>query len=309
MNSSSPRPYNILIIGGSGFVSGTMARAAVAAGHRTWVLTRGQRPLPDGVSGLVADRHDHDAFAAAIAAADTEWDLVVDCQAFSAGDIRQDVTVLSTVAKQLLYISTDFVFDPLQRSFPQPTEAPYTTADDYGGNKRRGELELLEADAGDMKWTIFRPCHIYGPGSELGCLPLHGRDPELIARMKAGKPLQLVGGGYFLQQPICARDLATMALDVIGNAAVYGEVFCTAGPDIIESKRYYEIIAAVLGVGLTVEEVRVCDALEEDPGKQPFYCHRIYDLSRLAEHGLSVPSMAIEDGLREHTESLLRTRG
>ena len=31
-----------------------------------------------------------------------------------------------------------------------------------------------------MQWTILRPCHIYGPGSQLGCLPLHGRDPKLI---------------------------------------------------------------------------------------------------------------------------------
>ena len=304
MNSSLPGACKVLIIGGSGFVSGTMARAAVAAGHRTWALTRGIRPLPEGVTGLVADRHDEEAFAEAISGADTAWDLVVDCQAFDGADVRQDVAVLSGLAKQLLYISTDFVFDPLQRSFPQPTEAPYTSADDYGGKKRKGELELIEADTGEMSWTIFRPCHIYGPGSALGCLPLHGRDPELIAKMKAGEALQLVGGGHFLQQPIFVRDLAQMALDVIGNAAADGEVFCTAGPDIIESKRYYEIIAEALGVGLSVEEVRVCDALAENPGKQPFYCHRVYDLGKLAAHGLSVPATPIEEGLREQTEGM-----
>lgn len=38
----------ILIIGGSGFVSGTLARIALEQGFETWVLTRDQRPAPAG---------------------------------------------------------------------------------------------------------------------------------------------------------------------------------------------------------------------------------------------------------------------
>ena len=45
---------NLLIVGGSGFVSGTVARRAVAAGWRVWVVTRGRQPLPDGVVAVVA---------------------------------------------------------------------------------------------------------------------------------------------------------------------------------------------------------------------------------------------------------------
>ena len=48
----------LLIVGGSGFLSGTLARTAVARGHRVWTITRGRQALPAGVIGLQADRRD-----------------------------------------------------------------------------------------------------------------------------------------------------------------------------------------------------------------------------------------------------------
>jgi len=68
----------LLIVGGSGFVSGTLARTALAAGWEVTVVTRGTRPLPKGVNAIRVDRNDEVAFAAAMRALTPEWDLVVD---------------------------------------------------------------------------------------------------------------------------------------------------------------------------------------------------------------------------------------
>jgi nucleoside-diphosphate-sugar epimerase len=38
--SNPSSSYNILIIGGSGFLSGTIARVAVAAGRKVWAITQ-----------------------------------------------------------------------------------------------------------------------------------------------------------------------------------------------------------------------------------------------------------------------------
>ena len=296
---------DLIIIGGSGFVSGTLARVARTAGHRVWVLTRGQRPVPEGVTALTADRSDEAAFAAALASGGLRWDLVVDCIGYKPEDARQDVAVFRDRARHLVFISTDFVFDPGRRRFPQPEGGPHYLAEGYGGNKRRCELELSAADTGEMAWTVLRPCHIYGPGSRLGCLPQHGRDPELVDRIRAGEALRLAGGGYFLQQPVSARDLAKTILSVPGAAAA-GEIYQVAGPDIIESRTYYRIVGDVLGVDeVRVTEVPVDAYRAESPESAPFLCHRIYDLSKLREHGLSVPATPIAQGLREHVESLL----
>ena len=297
----------ILLIGGSGHVSGAVARAAVDAAHEVWAITRGRRPLPEGARPLIAERHDDAAMTAALEAAGGHWDLAVDCIGFNAEDVRQDLRLLRHRAAHFVFISTDFVYDPALRRFPQPEAAEgYETAQAYGRDKRRCELALLDGDAGAMAWTIVRPCHIYGPTSELGCLPMHGRDPQLIARLRAGEALRLVGGGYFLQQPVCADDLARTILSVAASPRAARAIVNVAGPDIIESRHYYRIIAEALGVPLTIEEVPVADYRREHPEAAPFRCHRIYDLRALRACGLAVPATPITDGLRRHVEALLR---
>jgi len=231
---------NILVIGGSGHVSGAVARAGLAGGHAVWAVTRGNRPLPEGVKSLVADRHDDDAVEAAVTSEGIEWDLVVDCICFDVPDIRQDINLFCGRAAQFVFISTDFVYSPFRRDFPQPEETenfvtPEENLPPYGWNKRRCELELIDGDTRGLSWTILRPCHIYGPTSELGCFPLHGRDPELIKSLRAGAPIKLVGGGHFLQQPILADDLAQTILSTAGNSSSSHRAFNTAGPDIVES--------------------------------------------------------------------------
>lgn len=296
---------NILVIGGSGFVSGTLTDVALNAGHTVWAVTRGQRSLSEGVTPIIADRRDQQAFAAAIAASNQEWDLVVDCIGFEVADAEQDVAVFRERAKQLVFVSTDFVYDPAHRTFPQTEESDHYLSDGYGGKKRQCELILAQSDTGEMAWTVLRPCHIYGPGSLLGCLPQHGRDPDLIEKMQQGEPLGLVGGGHFLQQPILAADLAQTILSCAGNPNCHGEIYLTAGPDIVESRKFYEIIGEILNVGVTIEEIPVQAFLAENPDRASFCCHRIYAMQKLRDHGLHVPATPLAEGLRDHVESLL----
>jgi len=304
---------NVLIVGGGGHVSGAVSQAALAKQWNVWTITRGVRPLPEGVKSLIADRHDAEVMSKVVAKEGTNWDLVVDCICYDLPDIRQDIELFRERAAQFVMVSTDFVYDPFRRKFPQrEDDAHYVDGGEgslsYGRKKRRCEEELIHGDTGDMGWTVVRPCHIYGPTSELGCLPMAARDPELIAKLRAGEALQLVGGGHFLQQPILADDLADVILNVAGNDNARGRIFNTAGPDIVESWQYYRIVADVLGVGLSVEEISVQSFLAENPEKAPFMCHRIYDLEKLRSAGLNVPSTPLVEGLRMHVEGLLARR-
>jgi nucleoside-diphosphate-sugar epimerase len=295
----------ILLIGGSGFVSGTVARMACAQGHQVWAVTRGQRPLTEDVTAIIVDRRDRVAFAEAITAQAQSWDLVVDCIGYEVADAEQDVAVFRDLAKQLVFISTDFVYDPAQRRFPQGEESDHYLSDGYGGKKHQCETLLQQSDTGKLAWTVVRPCHIYGPGSLLGCLPLHGRDPDLIAKLQRGEPLTLVGGGHFLQQPIYGADLARTILSCTGNDNAHGQIYVTAGPDIIESRTFYQLIGEILGVTVQINELPVQQFLAEHPDRHSFCCHRIYDMSKLRDHGLYVPSTPLAQGLHAHVESLL----
>lgn len=295
---------NVLILGGSGFLSGAVARLAVAGGHRVWTVTRGRRPPLAGTTPLIADRTDRAGFRQVLEACGQTWDLVADCIGFRADDAAQDVEVLGPRCGRLVFVSTDFVYAPAHRRFPQTEVTDHYHNDTYGGGKRAAEAVL---EASGLAWTVLRPGHIYGPGSQLGCLPVHGRDSELLERLRRGEPLRLVGGGHFLQQPIFVDDLATTILGGLTVAAP--GIYCVAGPDIVESAEYYRLVAAELGVEARIEELPVADYRALHPEHRSFLCHRFYDLSRLRASGLPIPATPLAEGLRRHVAWKLAQNG
>jgi len=293
----------LLILGGSGFVSGELAREARSTGWEVWAVTRGSRALEPGVHGLVADRNNASELARVVASAGVHFDLAVDCIAMEASHAEADLAMLQGRASHLVVISTDFVYEPRGRRFPHPESATeYVQADNYRGNKRRCELALMSS-RGALPWTVFRPSHIYGPGSELGCLPPENRDERLIAKLLAGQTIPLVAANS-LQQPIFARDLVRLILSVKDNLASHNEIFNAAGPDVIEARRYYEIIAESLGVSLKTSELPVGEYVAANPSSAAFICHRVYDMTKASRAGLRLPATPVEQGLREHVASL-----
>lgn len=298
----------LLILGGSGFLSGTLAREAQAQGDDVSILTRGIKPTPNGVRQIQADRKDHLGTARALAKLGP-WDLVVDCIGYEAEDARQDLELFTAHCRHLVFISTDFVYHPRHRSIPQPEAGAIYYSEGYGGQKRAAEEVFLTAGTQNLKWTIFRPGHIYGPGSQLGCLPRHGRDPHLIAHLKKGTALRLVGGGRFLQHPVYAPDLAKTILDIPERDNCAGQIFNIANPDVISSRRYYELIAEILGVEVTIEEVETETYLVEEPSQAPFCCDRVSDLTLLKRSGLILPKTNLKDGLTRQIEWLQQTGG
>lgn len=292
----------ILVIGGSGFVSGAVASAALRRGHEVWTLTRGNRPLPEGATSLVADRHERTEVEHLIHDQGTYWDAIIDCIGFVEDDAVQDADVLGPYTDHLVFVSTDFVYAPGSRSFPQPEYATEYNLEGYGGRKRRCEEILIAADTAPV--TIFRPCHIYGPGSQLGCLPNHGRDKALIDRILSREPLFLVGGGYFLQQPIYVGDLAHVLVEAAGRTSTYGRIANVAGPNVVTSRRYYELVGAALDREVSIAELPVDGFLAEHPQSVNFVDHRVYDRSALADMRLPVPETSLQDGLARQVRFL-----
>ncbi|HEY5563796.1 MAG TPA: NAD-dependent epimerase/dehydratase family protein [Clostridiaceae bacterium] len=296
----------LLILGGTGFLSGTLAKKAILEGYEVWTLSRGINNVSkDGRKLLIADRHDKDTFKKVILAANTRWDAIIDCIGMVPEDARQDIEVLSGLTKHIIFISSDSVYSPLNRKYPQNEESGHYLTEGYGGNKHLCEIEFLNSHMGQTVWTILRPGHIYGPGSKLGCFPTHVRDIDLITKIREGTTISLVGGGHFLQQPIFAPDLCALMLSFLGNNKTYNQIFCVGGPELIESKKYYELIGDILDTKLVFSELPVATFYAEHPDSASFLCHRIYDLSKLKNSGGVLPSTCMKEGLRLHVESLL----
>jgi nucleoside-diphosphate-sugar epimerase len=300
----------ILILGGTGFLSGAMVRMALAAGHEVSALSRGMRKAQEhAVRWLVSDRNDEAAFARALDGM-PPFDLVVDCIGFSAAHAQQDVATFfsmhgSARTGHLVFISTDFVCSPVDRPWKIDETFDRFVEGGYGGGKRAAE-EVLLAAARERKLpiTILRPCHIYGPGSLLGCLPRHGRDAELLKRIERGETLKLVCDGQFLQQPVYAEDVAAMALSCAGNRLAEGQIYFAAGPEILTSREYYRLIGELIGAPAKIEEASMTEYLNEKPDSRSFFCHRVYEMAKARSHGLTLPAMDLREGLQRQVEAL-----
>lgn len=329
-----------LIIGGSGGLSGRLATMAQKE-YDVWVLTRGKRPLPDGVHPLTADRNDTEAFlhglcslkghdvyssktTSSIRAEDLDtssvhphWDVVFDCICMNETHAKQDLEVLSRFTDRLVVISTDSVYDPAHKQTPQTEEGIFIEESgapeecSYAGNKRRMEhvfLDSFEQASSTLRTTIFRPGHIYGPGFLLGCFPEHSRQeslPDLIVR---GETLSLVGGGIYLTQPIFVDDLAQAMLDCVDCPDTYNEIFCIGGPEAVENRCYYEIIGKILDTPVRIKEIPLTGYVEAHPEYAGHLCHRIYDLGKLKKAGIPLPSTSLGKGLRKHLQSILNNK-
>ncbi|CAA7621676.1 putative NAD dependent epimerase/dehydratase family protein [Magnetospirillum sp. UT-4] len=271
---------NILLIGGTGFVSGAVLREAAARGHAVTVVTRGVTPLPPGLAAghVRCDRDTQDP-AALIDAA--PFDAVIDCICMNAHDAAQAVA-LAEGGKRLIMISTEYAYDPAHRKlFLKESEAVFSDRDDIGGHKARAEAVIRAAHGeGRVKATILRPPHIYGPGSNPGTIPKHGRSPTLLADMRAGRTLHLLQGGLGLIQPIHVADFARIVVAMLDQPGSVGEDYNCSGPQLMTQLDYYKTIAACLGVELSVT------AYWPEGGTAPdvnHYVggHRCYDMGKL----------------------------
>lgn len=286
----------ILILGGGGFVSGHTARMALARGHEVYTLTRGHSPVERGVHPLVCDRNDEQALARALEGAGTGFDAVIDCICYNDAQARADMAYLPRYTKRLVVVSTDSVYHPRFKRVPQDENGErYMEDDSYGANKRRMELAFMQGGDPSLRVTLFRPAHIFGPGSRLGCFPHHSRQADLLSHMRSDLPLSLPCGGRYMIQPIYVDDLARVMLDCIPVKACEGEIFCIGGPDVVENAEYYRIIGRIIGHEARIESAP-CDGLEAQyPGHM---CQRVYCLDKLRSTGVALPDTTLEEGLR-----------
>lgn len=294
----------VLILGGGGFVSGAFANALINKGYKTWTLSRGYKSIPHGAFPLKANRANKQSMASAIHNAGTEWDFVFDFSGYHSDHVQTSTSILKKYVRHYVFVSSDLVIDHTVRNVPHDEKNEAFAPSGYGYQKRLSELYVMNLESLGVVWTIFRPCHIYGPGSQLGCFPLHLRDPELIYRLQRNQPISLVAAGYYLQQPIFIEDFIDLLLNVLSNTRTQNETYFAAGPTVLCSQDYYRIIATLMGCQIKIESIDQTYFVQRKPEDIQYLCHRVYNLSKLTSHQLPDPQTSIHEGLKLHLRSI-----
>jgi len=113
------KPLRALLIGGTGTISASCARAAVTQGMDVTVFNRGRsalRPLPREVTTLIGDVSDTASLRAAVSQRD--FDVVVNFLSFSADDARRAVEIFQERTGHYLHISTAQLYEKPPRAMP-----------------------------------------------------------------------------------------------------------------------------------------------------------------------------------------------
>jgi 2'-hydroxyisoflavone reductase len=219
---------DILVLGGTGWLGGAYAGAAVAAGHRVTCLARGQTgSAPDGVEHVIADR------ALPLAYADVEdrsWDAVVEV-CWQPGMVREALAALGGRAGHWVFVSSVDVYAAHADAGgdeSQPLHAPTGLDEVDGGGypaaKVAGEQASLAA-VGD-RLLVARAGLLGGPGDR------SGRSGYWVARAARDTtgPLLVPDSLSAPTQVLDCRDLAGWLV----HAAEHGitGVYNTVGPTV-----------------------------------------------------------------------------
>lgn len=202
----------VLVLGGTGWLSGRIARRWVDDGASVTCLARGGRPAPAGARLIVADRTAPDAYAAA---AGEEWDEIVDISSDPAA-VGAAVAALGERAAHWSYVSSLSVY--ADNADPDTEESaalavPLEPGDEYDYSRAKSAAERAVSALGDRA-AIARPGLIVGPGDPTDRF---GYWPSRFALAGAG-PVLVPDAEGLAAQVIDVDDLA----DFVGAVARRG---------------------------------------------------------------------------------------
>lgn len=292
----------ILLIGGTGIIGCAVALEAWAANHEVTVVSINKtRSIPHQVKQVIVDRRDSASFQKTLDGLNSDWDMVFDIYSFNAHDAEQTYQTLKNRAKHVVVLSTTLVYDrSTSPTEPIPHTHPLSTKGVLGGYvDHKLELELFWHSITDLPWTIFRPYHVLGHGSLLGCLPFHNRDPHLLEKVRAGTPLELCEGGNIAINVIHPRDIAMLALKSANNINAHFKCYNAVNPEPVLTKHYYEMIGYLLGHEVKITDIPMESVWEKGLGWELTTLPHLYHTGSLMEDVGFVPNTHVATCIRD----------
>lgn len=286
----------VLLVGGAGFLGGHIGRAFLEAGHEVSVISRGQRPIPPGVTHLQADRTDPARLGRLLEG--QRFDFTVDLTAYDAADVERLLLIPYAALGRYVLISTGQVYlvtqNPPVPAAEEDSERPLKPEPEpgtnehanwvYGMGKRRAEGALLALrEMHGVRSVILRLPIVQGEAD--GSLRLWA----YLERMLDGGPIVLPEGGTRPVRHVYAGDVAAAIVRLAGLPPPRFRVYNLAQPETVTLREFLTRIARAAGV-----EPRFVDASWDeieaaglDPSFSPYGGRwaSVIDPARAAEWG------------------------
>lgn len=278
------RIRNILVTGGTVFVSKYVAEYYAKRGDNVYVLNRNSRPQPEGTTLIKADRHQLGATLR-----DYKFDVILDVTSYNKTDVAELVAALGTI-NQYIFISSSAVYP---ETLPQPfqedqTCGPNSIWGDYGVGKWQAEQFLAKEVP---QAYILRPPYLYGPMENVY------REPFVFDCANQDRPFYIPKDGSMPLQFFHVDDLCRF-IDILLEKQPTKHTYNVGNTELVDINQWVKICYEVVG-----KPLRTIYLDESHPQRSffPFYDYA-YELDVSAQTNLMPTTKPLKEGLRESYE-------
>ncbi|MBN2413087.1 NAD-dependent epimerase/dehydratase family protein [candidate division KSB1 bacterium] len=245
---------NILVIGGTGFISGSTVKILLEKEHHVTVFTRGKSKnmLPEhpNLRMVYGDRNRISDLAGAVGY--RIYDAVYDFVAYLPRESELAIRVLRGKTKRFIHCSTVSVYMvsneiqcPITEDQANAPLMPFQPRNpfgmDYGILKRQCEDVLWRAhDEKQFPVSMLRPPFVSGPGDP------GARDYFWIERIRDGHPILVPGNGDFVFQQVYVQDVAKAFVSLLEYEASIGQAYNVAAEEIFSLNDYLKLLGRLL---------------------------------------------------------------
>lgn len=231
---------NILFIGGSGNLSTACASLLQQKGHKIFVLSRGQTPLPAAYTGLIANRQDPQTMERLLQG--IQLDVVLNFLGYTVADVEIDYRLLKGKIKQYIFISSATVYAKPHRTLPITEQYPLGNPfSEYAQNKQACEEWLMERFRQEgFPVTIVRPSHTYSSRWIPNIVNSTGY--TFLHRLEHNLPVFIHNDGQSLWTLTAADDFAVGVAGLTGLEAALGEAVHITSDQVLTWNQIYEEI-------------------------------------------------------------------
>lgn len=270
----------MLITGGTVFVS-RFAAQYFRGSYEVYVLNRGSRCQPEGVTYLNGDRHMLKDLLRS-----RYFDAVLDITAYDDRDVNDLLDALGGFEDYILISSSAVYPECSPQPFAEEAQVgPNRIWGKYGLDKIKAEKALLARVPGAY---ILRPPYLYGPGNNVY------REAFVFDCALGSRPFRLPGNGEMPLQFFHVEDLCRV-MESILKLHPQEHILNVGNPETVSVKEWVEL--CYRAAGKTPEYIQVPDSVEQR-SYFPFYRYA-YRLDVRKQRLLLPHVKDMEEGLSE----------
>lgn len=232
---------NILVTGGTVFISRYVAEYFAKKGNQVFVLNRNTRPQPEGVTLIEGDRN-----CLADKLKGYHFDAVLDVTAYTGKDIENLINALDEI-NEYIFISSSAVY-------PETMPQPFREETPCGANFVWGSygLDKIEAEKCLEKHVphayILRPPYLYGPMQNIY------REPFVFECAQKDRTFYIPKDGSMNLQFFHVEDLCRF-IEIILEKKPQDHIFNVGNDEVVSINEWVRLCYETVGKELKIENV------------------------------------------------------